>query len=353
MKKLTPQTQGFAGEPDYIGNMIYENGALKRILIDGGYIEGGVYYYYLTDHQGNNRLVCNASGTVIQKNHYYPFGMAFAENTVPEQGKQPYKYNNKELDQMSGLNQYDYSARYYDPAIARFTTPDPLAEKYYNISPFVHCNNNPVNAVDPTGLTDYKINENGYIYDSSSLWDKIKRIFTGPDKTDNLIAQNGNTLTMKAGTMTDFIDKKDNNGVTVGQSFKIENSDVAEQVHEFLSENVKKEYGVVDDVKNGVSTSTITSSLKSEGNDASNVAQSLLQSGADVLQITHNHPIGSDPTPSGYKVGQYSSGDKDVVNHLNKYFPNNFITYRVYDPKNKVYIYYDANKIYKTEPKKH
>jgi len=30
---------------DYIGNIIYENSALKRILIDGGYIEGGVNYY--------------------------------------------------------------------------------------------------------------------------------------------------------------------------------------------------------------------------------------------------------------------------------------------------------------------
>ena len=37
---------------DYVGNKIYENGTLKRILIDGGYIEGNVYHYYLTDHKG-------------------------------------------------------------------------------------------------------------------------------------------------------------------------------------------------------------------------------------------------------------------------------------------------------------
>ncbi|MBN2660042.1 MAG: hypothetical protein JXR54_02090, partial [Tannerellaceae bacterium] len=39
---------------DYAGHIIYENGSLKRILIEGGYIEGGVYYFYLTDHLGNN-----------------------------------------------------------------------------------------------------------------------------------------------------------------------------------------------------------------------------------------------------------------------------------------------------------
>lgn len=35
---------------------------------------------------------------------------------------------------------YDYSARYMDPAIGRFTTVDPLAEKYYSISPYEYPN---------------------------------------------------------------------------------------------------------------------------------------------------------------------------------------------------------------------
>ncbi|MDR3058419.1 MAG: hypothetical protein LBU84_09800 [Prevotella sp.] len=40
---------------DYIGNIIYEDGALKRILVDGGYNEDGNYYFYMQDHLGNNR----------------------------------------------------------------------------------------------------------------------------------------------------------------------------------------------------------------------------------------------------------------------------------------------------------
>lgn len=31
---------------------------------------------------------------------------------------------------MYRLDQYDYLARYYDPGYGRFTTMDPLAEKY-------------------------------------------------------------------------------------------------------------------------------------------------------------------------------------------------------------------------------
>jgi len=137
---------------DYIGNIIYENGVLKRILIDGGYIENGVYYYYLTDHQGNNRLVFDTGySNIIQTNHYYPFGMAFAETPILQQGKQPYKYGNKELDMMNGLNLYDNLARLYDPAFPHTLTMDPLCEKYYSISPYSWCANNPVNAIDSKG----------------------------------------------------------------------------------------------------------------------------------------------------------------------------------------------------------
>lgn len=134
---------------DYVGNKIYENGTLKRILVDAGYIENGTYYFYQNDHLGNNRVVATASGAVTQKTHYYPFGTAFAEST--NRDSQPYKYNGKELDQMHGLNLYDYSARYYESAIGRFTSVDPLAEKYYSWSPYAYCANNPIRFIDPTG----------------------------------------------------------------------------------------------------------------------------------------------------------------------------------------------------------
>lgn len=57
---------------------------------------------YLQDHLGNNRVVAKSDGTVIQTNHYYPFGISFTESTHGD--KQPYKYNNKELDMNNGLN---------------------------------------------------------------------------------------------------------------------------------------------------------------------------------------------------------------------------------------------------------
>ena len=136
---------------DYCGNVIYENGTQKLLLTEEGYINltgTQQYHYYLKDHQGNNRVVINQSGTVEETNHYYPFGGVFgtAGNT------QPHKYNGKELDTKKGLNWYDYGARHYDAALGRFTTNDPLAEKYYSMSPYTYCADNPVKFIDPNGM---------------------------------------------------------------------------------------------------------------------------------------------------------------------------------------------------------
>ena len=56
---------------------------------------------------------------------------------------------------MHGLNTYDYGARQYNPVTARWDRVDPLAEKYYDISPYAYCANNPVNAIDPDGKKVY------------------------------------------------------------------------------------------------------------------------------------------------------------------------------------------------------
>ena len=101
------------------------------------------------------------SGNAVRSTDYYPFGAYLAESTNQE--KQPYKYNGKEFDHFAGLNLYDYGARFYDPLMGRFTTPDPLSEKYYSISPYAYCANNPVNAIDPRGDSIWFTNDQNNI----------------------------------------------------------------------------------------------------------------------------------------------------------------------------------------------
>ena len=59
---------------------------------------------------------------------------------------------------------YDYSARYMEPAIGRFTSVDPLAEKYYSISPYAYVGNNPLKYIDPTGMYDIDAIQKGEQY---------------------------------------------------------------------------------------------------------------------------------------------------------------------------------------------
>jgi RHS repeat-associated protein len=152
---------------DYIKNKVYENYGLKRILFDNGYYENGTYYFYFRDRLGNNRAVTNQHSALMQSTEYYPFGMSVASGIA--EGQQPYKYGGKELDLMHGLNLYDSQARWYDPVVGRFTTPDPLAEKYYSISPYAYCANNPINAVDLRGDSiTFTLGLNTYYYGMDS-----------------------------------------------------------------------------------------------------------------------------------------------------------------------------------------
>ncbi len=137
----------------YCGNVVYDQG-VTRLLTDEGYVtfsETGapVYHYYLRDHLGNIRVVMGQTGTVEQVNHYYAFGGLMRESTNP--GLQPYKYGGKELDRYAGLDAYDFGARSYFADRMQWSTMDPLCEKYYDLSPYGYCANNPVKYFDPDG----------------------------------------------------------------------------------------------------------------------------------------------------------------------------------------------------------
>ena len=179
LSEAVPQVSGgtgTAGDADlrhtwteYCGNFVYENDTLRQTIIEGGYISYAypqtsnpanqatdisqltpTYHFYVRDHLGNNRLVMNENGTIEQVNHYYPFGGLMGESRNITSA-QRYKYNGKELDRMHGLDWYDYGARHYDASIGRWMCVDPLAEKYYPISPYAYCLDNPIKLLDKTG----------------------------------------------------------------------------------------------------------------------------------------------------------------------------------------------------------
>ena len=152
----------------YAGSIVYKGTVNKEpeyilhpegIALYGG--TGFAYQYNLTDHLGNVRSVLATNKTVEQTTDSFPFGLAHATANL---GKNKYLYNGKELqnDNIGGtaFNNLDYGARFYDPTIARWNVIDPLAEKYYGLSPYNYVANNPLRFIDPDGRVVRDVNGN-------------------------------------------------------------------------------------------------------------------------------------------------------------------------------------------------
>ena len=148
--------------PSAIGPYSYE-----KVLVDGGFITVANmhYHFFVTDHLGNVRVVVNDAGVVEQVNQFYPYG----ESTDMGQGVldsvgNPYKWTGKEWDEDQGA--YDFGARMYSAADARWTTMDPLSEKYYHISPYAGSN---YNLPQKTGIYIHRTNWDGFAGDNVSV----------------------------------------------------------------------------------------------------------------------------------------------------------------------------------------
>ena len=131
-------------------------------------------HWFVRDHLGSVRAVVDITSystslqdIVIEQNDYLPFGTRVPIKTS---SSNLYRYNGKEEQQIAGteLAVLDYGARTYDPWLSRWTSIDPLAAKYYSTSPYVFCNNSPVNYVDPWGMDIWEMNRKGEIKWSES-----------------------------------------------------------------------------------------------------------------------------------------------------------------------------------------
>ncbi len=164
-RELAPSEIQYADSTDYLlgGALTLKNGRIDKYQFGEGYCQAArrnatqdsfTFLYYDRDHLGNIRQVTKDDGTqsgkVVQRMDYYPFGAQLCDGTT-DGDYQPRRYSGKEFDRMHGLNTYDYGARQYNPVTARWDRVDPLCEKYYSISPYAYCANNPVNAIDPDG----------------------------------------------------------------------------------------------------------------------------------------------------------------------------------------------------------
>ena len=151
----------------YRGSLTYRKDSTGVLTLESapsptGRITPSGMRYHVTDHLGSVRAVIDGqSGALLETSNYAEYGTrsTAATNAWPtatdSAGETLRDHFSGKEDQAPDFNLSitDFGARSYSPSLRRWLTPDPLSEKYYDVSPYVYCAGDPVNLVDPDGTT--------------------------------------------------------------------------------------------------------------------------------------------------------------------------------------------------------
>lgn len=291
--------------------------------------------YYVQDYLGSTRAVVDEDGNVLQSTAYYPSGVPLTPNSLTPQTIK--LHTGKDFFDLQGVGWYDNNARYYDPILARFTTQDPLAEKYPWLSPYVHCSNNPINKIDPNGTDEWEINSLGVIINKKNT-----------NKHDLFYIVNGDSqksLSFKYGMIINDLDKITQNG-TKYYMYMIRGDKNSTKLFEFLSQETNVEWslaqtGISGDKGLGFLTTSYATNYEA---GMTNLINTQLKYNYTLRNLYHNHP-----NNTSYPSGLYDedgdgiiSGDIPFAKMVQSLFKKE-INFEIYLPQDNKYINYLPN----------
>ncbi|MBK8574581.1 MAG: VCBS repeat-containing protein [Elusimicrobia bacterium] len=154
VKKTVTPPSGPAVTTIYIGDIYEKTGTqvTTHIFAGGQRIAsktGATVLYFHQDHLGSTSLITNSVGAVVQTTKYLPFGMTWSTSG----SLTDINFTGHRLDASDGL--IYMKARYYDPEIGRWISPDIIVENPFDpqsLNRYAYCRNNPINFYDPLGL---------------------------------------------------------------------------------------------------------------------------------------------------------------------------------------------------------
>lgn len=104
-------------------------------------------FFYHCDHQGSVIALSNHQGEIVERYDYDPWGNINWHKRKIETFN-PFSFTGREQD-LADL--YFYRARYYDPTIGRFLSPDPIEYVSGQANLYSYTGGDPVNFIDPFG----------------------------------------------------------------------------------------------------------------------------------------------------------------------------------------------------------
>ncbi len=315
--------------------------------------------HYLRDHLGSVRAVIDGdTGTVIEASDYYPFGkriqvtapvsepvggsqyasepavapVAPATSVASTSSPNRWLFSGKESQSFlyANIPLLDFGARMYNPTIARWTTADPLSEKYYGISPYVYCLGNPISIIDPNGMDIWTMDEKGNV-----VWvkesDDHRLYYMNNDGLlyDDYVSVSDRSI---LDDLTKTEAKVDGGAKVSSHTSKTGINDIF-KVFKFASDKTKVEWAVH---RNG-DTYTIGTGHNSYS------ASSWEDYTKDKPNATvHSHPgidIGNEISSMGYGTNYYNTDQRNVIDDVEQngritrksyvYFPNSSRLYYV------------------------
>lgn len=120
------------------------------LLLAAASVPAQTVTYFHNDPSGSPLMATDASGAVLWKENYRPYGSKY--NNAAGSGANAIGFAGRPHDAMSGLSYMD--ARYYDPVLGRFLGVDPAPvnpESVHGVNRYAYANNNPARYVDPDG----------------------------------------------------------------------------------------------------------------------------------------------------------------------------------------------------------
>lgn len=215
---------------------------------------------------------------------------------------------------------------------ARWLSVDPLSEKYYDLSPYNYCGNNPIIYIDPNGKDIWEINDEGRIINrtkdetqdafyivAKDADGNYQRTFTTDaegNKTYNSISFDYGTIESQRTTALNSTDTYD--------TYQVRGDGNGTKLFEFMSDNITGNSGIeFSQAMTGIAGDkgmnfVTTGHIKAKEPGMTELLKKQLLHGYTIRELNHSHPRGKTPSGNYKPKPKGDLGFKESINNYLK-----------------------------------